>query len=184
MEDEKIVSLYWERSETAIEETQKKYGKYCRTVAYRILTSEADAEECENDTYLKAWHAIPPHRPSRLSTFLGKITRRLALDRLEKQGAAKRLCYGSTVCDELAECLSDGKDADTVVDSIALRDAMNRFLASLEKRDRVVFMQRYWYFLSVGEIAKSTGFTESNVKVILYRTRKALQSFLEKEDLI
>ena len=184
MEDERIVSLYWERSETAIEETQRKYGKYCRMVAYRILVSDADAEECEIDTYLKAWHAMPPHRPSRLATFLGKITRRIALDRLEKERAAKRLSYGSVVYDELAECLSDGKDADSLTDEMAIRDALNGFLKALDKRDRVVFMQRYWYFLSVKEIAKNSGLTQSNVKVILYRTRNALREYLEKENLI
>lgn len=184
MEDEKIVALYWERSEAAIVETQKAYGKYCRAIAYRILVSDADAEECEMDTYLKAWHAMPPHKPSRLATFLGKITRNLALDRLEKQNAAKRICYGSVVYDELEACLADGRDADALVDDMALRDAVNGFLASLEKRDRVVFMQRYWYFLSVKEIAKNLALTQSNVKVILHRTRNALRAYLEKENLI
>ncbi len=180
MEDEKIVALYWERSEAAIEETQRKYGRYCRSIAFRILRSEEDAEECESDAYLKTWDAIPPHRPSRLSTFIGKITRRIALDRLEKQTAAKRLSHGELVYDELADCLSDTK-SDTLADEIALRDVLNTFLSSLEKRDRVVFMQRYWYFLSVSEIASALDLSVSNVKVILHRTRNSLKQFLAEE---
>lgn len=179
MEDTKIVDLFWERSETAISETEKKYGKYCHAVAYHILSSHHDAEECVNDTYMRAWRTMPPQRPSRLASFLGRITRNLALDRLFCARAQKR---GEVlpILEELSETLPDGQK-DAVLEEIIMKEALNGFLASLDENTRVIFMRRYWYCLSVKEIAKLSGITENNVSVILHRTRKLFKIYLEKE---
>lgn len=180
MEDKDIVALYWERQESALAKTQEKYGRYCHGIAYRILFSHEDAEECVNDTYQRAWQTIPPHRPGVLSTFLGKITRRLALDRYRSYTAEKR--GGGQVplvLEELAECLP-AKEGD-VTDELTLREALNRFLHSLPAETARVFLQRYWYVCSVKEIAQQNGMGESKVKTLLFRTRQRLQKFLEKE---
>lgn len=182
VEDKKIVELYWERSETAISETQKQYGRYCHHIAYNILYSHEDAEECVNDTYIKAWNAMPPHRPERLSTFLGKITRNTALDRYAREKAQKRgLGQTAAVLDEMGECVPDAKSSRCLADELALKEAINGFLRSLPAQKRIIFMRRYWYLSSIREIADDYGLKESNVKVILLRTRKKFKTHLEKE---
>ncbi len=184
MDDQKIVDLYWERSETAISETQKKYGKYCYHIAYTILHSNEDAEECVNDTYLRAWGAMPPAKPSRLSTFLGKITRNLALDRLDKNTAQKRSGAVELTLDELSECIPDADSTLDPADEIVLGDAINSFLAGLPVKTRQVFVRRYWYLSSVKSIARDAGMSESAVKVSLMRTREAFRLHLEKEGIV
>ncbi len=182
VEDKKIVELYWERSEAAISETQKRYGRYCHYIAYNILYSHEDAEECVNDTYIKAWNAMPPHRPERLSTFLGKITRNTALDRYLSDRAKKR-GEGRTeaVLDELAQCVPDGKTSGCMAEELALKEAINGFLRSLSSQKRIIFLRRYWYMSPIREIAEDYGLSESNVKVTLLRTRNRLKVYLEKE---
>ena len=181
MEDEKIVDLYWSRSEEAISETDRKYGRYCRSIAYRILQNEADSEECVNDAYLQAWRSMPSQRPSRLDAFLGKITRNLSLNRWEKSQAGKR---GSgqvpLVLDELRECASG---VGEMADDVAFADLLNRFLRSLPREKRILFLRRYWYCCSIQEIASDFGISESKVKMTLLRTRRAFQQFLEKEEI-
>lgn len=182
MDDNKIVDLYWERSEAAISESQKKYGRYCHSIAYNILCSHEDAEECVNDTYIKAWNAMPPHRPERLSAFLGKITRNTALDRYVYAKAKKR-SDGRTevVLEEMAECVPDAKTSRCLADELALKEAINGFLRSLPAQKRIIFLRRYWYISSIREIADDYGLKESNVKVTLLRTRKMFKVYLEKE---
>ncbi len=182
MEDQRIVDLYWERSETAIKETQKKYGKYCRYIARNILHSDQDAEECENDTYLHAWRAMPPHKPSVLSTFLAKITRRLAFDRYAYAHAEKRVSAATLVLEELSECIPD--TTGDPADELALRTALNGFLASLPERERIVFMRRYWYVCPVRDIARDMDLGINNVKVILMRTRNQFREYLVKEGIV
>ena len=181
MEDTRIVDLYWERSETAIFETQKKYGHYCHSIAYNILFSDQDAEECVNDTYIRTWNALPPHRPERLSAFLAKITRRLALDRYGYAHAQKRAGQTQVVIEEMESCLPDLHTGDAIADELALRQAINEFLRLLPKQTRILFLRRYWYFSDIREIALEYGLSESNVKVTLYRTRNKFREFLEKE---
>ena len=176
MADQKIIELYFARSEDAIRETDAKYGRYCHSVAYNVLHSHEDAEECVNDTYIRAWDSIPPKKPIRLSTFLAKITRNLALDRLDYYNAEKRPQDTVSLIEELGECTSSGDD---ILDEIALRDAINSFLAGLKRRTRIVFMQRYWYFRPIADIARDIGTSESSVKVILHRARKDLRAHLE-----
>ncbi len=179
MEDEKIVALYWERSQAAIAETQKKYGKYCHFIAYRILNSNPDAEECVNDAYLSAWNAMPPHKPQRLCTFLAKLTRNKALNRYFHEHAKKRCPETNLILDEAEQMLPAATDAS--FDEVVLRDLLNRFLEELPKEKRILFVQRYWHFYSVKEIAQNCGRTENNVKVILSRARTKLKNYLQKE---
>ena len=180
MEDVRIVELFWERSETAIEETQRKYGRYCYHIAYNILFSNEDSEECVNDTYLRAWNAMPPHRPERLSAFLGKIVRNLALDRYDKKMATKRSAGVELALDELEECVAD-TDEVWNEDEQRLRTAINGFLAALPQRDRMIFIRRYWYVSPISQIATEFGAEEGNIKVILHRTRKKFREHLIKE---
>lgn len=184
LDDARIIELFWERSETAVAETEEKYGKYCRYIAYGILRDKAETEECVNDTWLSAWNSIPPTRPNKLSAFLGRITRNLSLNRRDKRLAKKR-GGGRTalVLDELAECIPAPKNADRVVENIALTDALNRFLKSLTEEKRRIFLRRYWYMSPVKEIADEYGLTESKVKMTLLRTREELKAFLEKEEI-
>ncbi len=182
MDDSKIIELYWERSENAIAETAKKYSNYCRRISYNILRNDEDAEECVNDTYLNAWNSMPPHRPNRLSTFLGKITRNLSLNKY-KQYTAKKRGSGQTelVLSELEECIPGATDVEQAVDEIILTEALNRFLANQPQKKRIVFSQRYWYLMPIKEIAEQWSMSESQTKSMLFRIRNELKLHLEKE---
>lgn len=184
MDDTKIVELYWSRSEQAISETESKYGKYCRTISYNILANTSDAEECVNDTYLKAWNSMPTNKPSRLAPYLGKLTRWLSLNRLRDQDCLKR--GGGElplVLDELAETLDSGFDIEKNLEIRELNRAIRLLLDALEKEERDVFLSRYWYMASISEIAEKSGYTESKVKTMLHRTRKKLLNQLKEEGL-
>lgn len=182
MDDNKITDLYFARSQDAIRETEKKYGWYCHAIAYNILASNEDAKECVNDTYLRAWNAIPPERPNSLRAYLGRICRNVALGRYEYNGAARRNAELETALDEIESVIpaADAPPSDT----IALRDAINSFAASLGERERIIFVQRYFYLLPVKEIAKCRDLTESNVKQILMRVRAKFKVHLEKESIV
>jgi len=182
MTDEKIVELYWERSEEAIKETDKQHGRYLRYIAKEILQDEEDAKEIVNDTYLKAWSSIPPEKPNPLKAFLGRITRQLSLNRLEQNKAKKR---GSgqylLALDELAECIPDGSGNGDFTSDIDLTDAINRFLRGLPIEQRRVFIKRYWYMSSISDTAASFDMSESKVISILFRVRNKLKDHLTKE---
>lgn len=183
MDDAKIIALYEARDEKAIAETQQKYGGYCRYIAERILASKQDAEECVNDAYHKAWNTIPPQKPESLASYIGMLTRQLSFNRYKENHRQKR--GGGEVpliLEELQECIAD-KDNVPNADDIALRDAMNAFLSNLPQRTRMVFMRRYWYADEVSTIAADYGMSESHVGVLLYRTRKKLKEYLEKEEI-
>ena len=153
MEDSQIVDLYWARSEKAISETADKYGGYCYSIAFNILHSHEDCEECVNDTYLKAWNAMPEARPDRLRAFLGRITRNLSLKRWEEAHAQKRGAGQLPLAlDELQACIPEGESPDRMVDDMALADLLNRFLASMSAEKRKIFMRRYWYFSPITDI--------------------------------
>ena len=182
MEDEAIVALYWQRSEEAIVETDRKYGSYCRTIAFNILEDRCDTEECVNDTYWKLWDIIPPTRPSLLSALLAKITRNLALDRRKFNRAEKR--GGGQVplaLEELSQCVPGGLNGEEYWENKQLTQLLNQFLTSLPQQTREIFMLRYWYLCPVRQIANSLGLGESKVKMTLLRTRHQLKSILEKE---
>ena len=180
MDDRAIVALYWKRAETAILETKKQYGRLLLSISRGILRNEEDAEECENDTYLRAWDTIPPKRPEKLSAFLAKITRNLSLDRYDEKHAEKR--GGGEVpllLDELAEVIAD--EAAFPADTEDLSEVLNAFLGRLKPDARTIFLRRYWFGDSVQEISARSGFGESKIKMSLLRTRQNLKEVLEKE---
>ncbi len=179
MEDSTIIELFVQRKETAVSESQAKYGTYCSTIANNILHSEEDSEECVNDTWLHAWNSIPPHIPQRLAVFFGKITRNLAIDKFRSDRAKKHGGGQITLClDELSECI--GEDSP-IEDNIMLRDLLNTFLSDLPEKKRDLFLLRYWYIMPINEIAEKYGMTDGSVKMTLMRIRKKLKEKLEKE---
>lgn len=182
MQDEDLIRLYMTRSERAITLTNDKYGGYCHTIAYQILKSMEDSEECVNDTYWKTWNAIPPTMPKCFKAFLGKITRNLALHRWEKKGAQKR--GGNQILlllDELTDCIPSYEDIPKKVEDAEICALLNQFLDKLSKEKRMVFVRRYWYCDSISDIAKMYHFGESKVKTMLSRIRTELRAYLEKE---
>lgn len=184
MDDSEIVRLFSERSEDAIAAAQTKYKNYCYKIALNILGSHEDAEECVNDALLGAWDLIPPHKPKMLSTFLGKITRNLAINRY-RQGLAEKRGSGDAgaAFDELSEIISDrssGSDVEGEAERQELLREINAFLKKLPERKRNIFVCRYWYCESVREIAEEFSESESNVSVILNRTRQKLREYLLK----
>lgn len=185
MRDTQILDLYWSREERAIEETQKMYGNYCYSIAWHILHTKEDSDECVNDTWLKAWNAIPPKRPERLGLFLGTITRNLSLDRWKEKHAMKRGNGEMMLAlDELAECVPDRCSTEDAVEAADLERMLNEFLRTLPERDCNVFLRRYWYVEEYNEIAKRYGMKLNTVKTSLFRTRAKLREYLEREGVV
>ena len=181
MEDQQILDLYFARSESAITETDRKYGRYCHSIAYNILEDHEDAKEIVNDTYLKAWNTIPPNRPDPLKPYVGMISRHLSLDRYEEYHTQKRGRRVPLVLEELAECIPDNDSREDIGESVALKDALAKFIRSLPDKTQMIFLRRYWYASSVAEIAEEYGMRENSVNVLLHRTRKKLKDHLQKE---
>ena len=179
MEDSRIVALYWARDEEALAATAEKYGSYCRTVAENILGCGEDAEECVNETWLRAWNAMPPQRPARLSAFLGKLTRNIAFNRCRHDNARKRGGgQADLVLEELAEVVSGGDTVEREMDYRELLRAIDGFLGKLPAEKRAIFLRRYWYFDSVSAIAVALGRSENQVSVTLHRLRRKLRDEL------
>lgn len=182
MEDTKILDLYFERNESAITETDKKYGKYCHKVASNILIQLQDVEECINDTYLNAWNSIPPTRPNRLATYLGKICRNIAINIYEKLSAAKR--GGSQIdncLEELEDIVGNNSNVDDEINLELLTDSINIFLRTINKEARILFVKRYFEMSSIKDIAIECNVSESKVKMSLLRTRDKLKRHLIQE---
>ncbi|MBQ3504848.1 MAG: sigma-70 family RNA polymerase sigma factor [Oscillospiraceae bacterium] len=182
MDDKHIVDLFFSRSEEAITQTDKKYGRYCYSIAYNILTNKEDAEESVSDTYMTAWRAIPPRRPSVLSTFLGKITRHISIDRWRERSATKR--GGGEVplaLEELKDCISGMQDVEMEYERKEVLKTYVKFLEALPTTERRVFLCRYWYVESIETIADKFGFSQSKVKTMLHRTRANLRKQFAKE---
>ena len=182
MDDRDIIALYWQRMEAAIHETAAKYGGLCYTIAHNILFSREDSEECVNDTWLRAWNAMPPQRPSVLSAFFGKLTRNLSLDRWRRERAAKR--GGGQVevaLQELEDCLPDCRVPDQELDARETADLISTFLRTQPELDRRLFVRRYFHLEALSSLGKRFGLTESQVKSRLYRTRQKLKLLLEHE---
>lgn len=179
MKDEQIISLYWKRDEHAIYYTAQKYGGYCNSIAFRILSNQEDTEECVNDTYLHVWNAIPPTRPSRFRAFIGQITRNLALD-YRRKAAAKKRGAGAypLVLEDLEHCLGDGSDLEQWLMQKELTGYINDFLHTLSIPQRRVFIQRYWYFCSIAEIAQQHGYSAAKVTSMLHRMRARFRTYL------
>ena len=185
MDDLEIIELYFCRDEKALTETARKYGNYCYTVAFNVLNSIEDSKETVNDTYFELWNTIPPERPTVLSAFIGKITRRLAIGRWRKNTAVKRGGgeFEATL-DELSECISDNANVEKIVEGKLVVSTINEFLKKLPDTERNVFICRYWYADSVKSVAKQFGFSESKVKSMLMRTRTKLKQKLAEEGLL
>ena len=182
MEDFEIVEMYWDRNENAIAQTDRKYGKYCRKIAYNILFDREDTEECVSDTWLQTWNSIPVQRPENLSTYVGKICRNISINLYEKLNAEKRGGHETDAClDEMAEVVGKGSDVEEQLDLSVLTDVINNFLQSCDKETRIIFVQRYWYMVPVKDIAKENGLSESKVKMTLLRTREKLKEYLQEE---
>ena len=182
MEDADIVELYFRRDQHALEETAAKYGTYLNRISMNVLGDREDAGECVNDTYLGAWNAIPPARPRMLKAFLGKIARRISLNRLRERLADRR-GGGETALaiEELGELLPADRDTQEEAEARELTRALNGFLAGLPERERDIFLRRYWYFDPLTDIAKASGKSEAAVKSQLHRTREKLRDWLYKE---
>lgn len=182
MEDNKIVDLYWARAEEAIAETASRYGQYCYTIAYNILANAEDADESVNDTYMGAWNSMPPQRPAVLSTYLGKLTRRIAINRwyanrAEKRGGGEP----SLSLDELSECLPAKAGVEDEIENQMLSSIISGFLRALPAHKRRVFVCRYWYAYSIDEISKLFGYSKTKTVNMLSRLRRGLKTCLEEE---
>lgn len=182
MDDSKILDLFWQRKEKAIVEIEKKYGNYCAAIAGNILWDREDVRECLNDTWFRAWNGIPPEKPSNLRMFLAKIARNLAIDRYRSNTAVKRGGSNvSVVLDELEECISGTGNVEQEMDVKELGQIINSFVYTLPKREAGIFVRRYFYLESTSKIAQGYGLQESNVHMILHRTRKKLKTILIEE---
>ncbi len=184
LEDSKIISLFYERSEQAIVELSQKYGAAIRKTAANILKSRLDVEECANDTYLGVWNTIPPQHPDPLVSYVCKIARNIAVNRYHANTAEKRNGNYDLVLDELEECLPSGFNVETELEAKELTEAINRFLQTLEKEDRFLFVRRYWYADSVSDLAVLTGINPNRISVRLFRVREKLKTTLLKEGLL
>ena len=180
MEDQQIIRLLFLRSDTALEEMQKKFGGLCRSIISRILTDSRDVEECTSDTYLRVWNSIPPQRPDRLDSYLARIARNAALDRYDYNTASMRHTSMTLAYEELAFYLPTRVQES---DAVEFRLFLNRFLRGLPKNSRVMFVRRYWYGEGVAEIAGAFQCTEEKVKSTLFRTRKKLREAMIKEEI-
>lgn len=182
MLDQDIVELYWKRDEVAIRETKTKYHSYLYKISYNVLGNIEDCEECEDDTYLKTWNSIPYNRPEVLASYVGKIIRQLSIDRYRANHRRKR--QGSEYAfsiEELNECVSGHENTESMINAKLMAEAIDEFLLSLSKDNRVVFVCRYFYMDSIKEISNYTGFSEGKIKSVLHRIRKQLKVYLCKE---
>lgn len=176
MDDKDIVALYFERDEAAIAESERAYGAYCRAIAMSILDDPSDAEECVNDTWVAAWGSMPPKRPSILRTYLGKLTRNVAINRLKKRRRHKRGGEFILSLQELSECIPAPEEEEDG----RLRDLLDEFLASAEPLDRKLFVGRHWYNRSVSVLAQGYGLSPNAVSIRLTRMRDRLRTFLKE----
>lgn len=182
MQDEQIVELYWQRDESAISATQEKYGAYLMKIAWNILNEAEDCEESVNDTYLAAWNSIPPQKPFILSTYLGKLTRRISISQFRRRNAAKR--QGSEYAlsiSEIEDSMTDSITPETELEIKQLGKLINEFLRSLKPDERNTFIGRYYYMDALKDIAEYCGMSEGKAKTMLYRTRLKLKAYLTKE---
>ncbi len=180
MQDSEIIELYWQRNEAAIAETSRKYGGYCHKIAHNILASHEDSEECVNDTYLAAWNSIPPARPENLSTYLGRLTRNLSINRYKANHAARRGGGEFALSlDELDDCIPDPISEQQSAEELGRH--ISDFLHTQPERTRQVFVRRYFYNDSISDIAHAFGLTASATKSLLHRTRLALGQYLAEQ---
>lgn len=180
MEDEKIISLFFQRSEQAIRELADKYGGACHRLSYRIVNDRQDAEECVSDAYLGVWNTVPPASPNPLLSYLLKIVRNISVKRYWHKGAAKRGSAFAAAMEEVEPCLASPETVENRVEARELARMIGSFLDTMTEQNRVIFMRRYWFLDSYEEIAGLVGLTEKNVSVRLSRIRQKLKLYLEE----
>ena len=181
MEDSQIIGLYFERDESAISETEKKYGAFCHGIALNILSINADADECVNDTYLQAWNSIPPKRPDKLGAWLGRVVRNIAFNLWKKNHRQKRYAGMEQLLNELEDCIPSPVTVEREIEEQELTEVINTWLASLPQNDRILFVRRYWNGETVAVLAQESGMSPANMAKRMYRLRQNLKSKLEKE---
>lgn len=185
VEDSRIVALFLARDESAITQTDRKYGPYCRTISFNILNDRQDAEECTNDTYLQTWNTVPPQKPTSLQAYLGRIVRNLSLNRRKAKLAQKRAADAYPAAyEELEQMLASAASVEEQMDEMILRDLIERFLDEQTEQNRQIFVARYWYFEPVATIAGNLRLSQSHVKMSLSRMRRALREFLKQEGVL
>ncbi len=184
MEDSLIIKLFYERSEKAIDELAKKYGRLCKEVSLRIIGNEQDAEECVNDAYLAVWNTIPPRHPDHLSAYSVAITRNQSLKRYRSNTSKKRNNYYDALLDEMSEYLASNVSVEDEILMKELGEHINEFLGKCKQIDRVIFVKRYWFCMEIGEISKELKVSDNYVKVHLHRTREKCKDYLRKEGII
>lgn len=184
MEDNKIIELFFQRSESAIAQLAQKYGKLCLKIANNILNNTSDAEECLNDTFLGVWNSIPPNHPESLSAYVCKIARNLSLKRYSYNTASKRNSVYDVALDELEDCIASFKSVEDEAAQNQLTKDIEQFLDTLNETDRVIFMRRYYFSDSYADIASATNLTEKNVSVRLTRLRSKMKDYLTERDYI
>lgn len=182
MEDEKIIEMFFERSEQSIRELDIKYGKVCRKLSYNIVNSRQDAEECVNDAYLGAWNAIPPVKPDPLLTYICKIVRNISLKIYYKKEAAKRNSTYTIVMEEIESCIAGPDTVEAEIEAKELARIIESFLDTLTAENRVIFMRRYWFSDSCKDIAGFVGLSEKNISVRLTRIRQKMKSYLAERE--
>ena len=182
IEDEKIIDLFFYRSEKAIQELDIKYGKVCHKLSYNILNNKQDAEECVNDAYLGAWNAIPPARPIPLLTYICKIIRNISLKIYYRKEAAKRSSHYTIAMEEIEACIADPNTVETEIEARELARIIESFLDTLTVENRVIFMRRYWFSDSYKDIAEFVGLSEKNISVRLTRIRQKMKDYLAERE--
>ena len=180
MDDSKLLDLFWERDENAINEVDTKYGSYCRKIAINILSLHEDAEECVSDTWLKAWESIPPERPGNLKAWLGRVVRNTALNMWQRNHAQKRHDGMELMLDELAEIIPSAESTENTIDAHDLGKLISEWLRKLTPEDRNCFVRRYWYGDSIKELSALSGKSAGNLAQKMYRLRKELKNELER----
>ena len=184
MEDLQIIELYWARDERAIGASADKYGGYCRRISFNILRNGGDADECVNDTWLHAWNAMPPERPSLLSAFLGRIVRNLSISRWRAAHAARRDGGAQLLLDELADCLPGGQETESAFEARETARSIDRWLDGLGPNDRALFVRRYWHGDSLTDLAAATGDKPPALAKRMYALRRSLRAHLEQEGVL
>ncbi len=183
MDDEEILTLFWERDESALQELERKYAGFCRSIAYNLLSNAEDAEECVNETFFQVWKRIPPERPEKLKPWLGKLVRNNAIKLYQKNHAQKRDIAMTQPLHELEEMLPSFGNVERDLEAAELGERISRWLLTLAKEDRVLFVRRYWYGVPLKKLAKGTGISANTLAQKMYRLRVSLKTYLEQENL-
>ena len=181
MEDEEIIDLFYARSEFAIEAVSDKYGATCKKIANNILNNKQDAEECVNDTYLGLWESIPPNRPNPLLSYICRIVRNISIKKYHYNKAKKRNSTYDMALEELEDCVASAVTVEGVINTELLTEVLDSFLETLDKKNRIIFVRRYWFSDSISDIANLMHTSSHNITVRLSRLRGKLEKYLKKE---